>query len=239
MFLHASQAKKAFLPLPTLEAVQHQLPWHLAFSQKLGRHAIASQNIAAGHCVLAEAAVYAVAEEACTQHTCHSCLAQLPEGPPELQQVQGVVVDAASRQYKRYCCQKCCEADIFRNFTGPVHAAIPQIAAQSQCDATLLHLILELDAQRSQPKKQGSTPDDNQQQQDSATNRSAMAKDDMPDIVTCNFADVEALMSPWDRNQKAWRDALTAGGLQAVAHFDLGCRFAVLQGKLGQAHCSL
>ena len=154
--------------------------------------------------MLAEAAVSAVPEQHSTQQTCHTCLAPLPEGPAELQQAKGVIVDKVSGHYKRYCCRACCDADAARVTTGTVHAAIPQIATSTACDATLLHLILELDAHRHLDKQ-------TQPVNDTADNQQS-ASDVALSVIRCTFPDVEALLSPWDRNTKAWQQALTAGG---------------------------
>ncbi len=212
------QTKKPFLLLPTLEAVQQKLPWQLAFSQRLGRHAIASQDIAAGQCVLAEDAVCAVPIQGSDQHTCHQCLSPLPEGSEEYLQSQGILLDKASKNHKRYCSQKCQDADTTLSITGPVHAKISQMGSDTKCDPTLLRFILELDA-RSQHESSAQSSaadtahDSHAPQHDDVKSSGGTdhAPNDSLDIITCTMADVSALLSPWDRNQKEWREALTEG----------------------------
>ena len=215
LVLRGTQNKKAFLPLPTLEAVQQSLPWHINFSQKLGRHAIATQDIPAGQCILSEDAVSAIPSHSHQTLSCHNCLTPLPEGDA-LQLSQGVILDKPSKHYKRYCNQSCCHADSTASSTAGVHAKISQIAAQSNCDSTLLHLIVELDAQRPQQsahqdcQQEITDPDATQAAAGAAGNTRAVQSAPV-DVIICTLADVEALLAPFDRNQKGWREAITAG----------------------------
>ena len=211
------QAKKPFLPLPTLETAQGALPWQLTFSQRLGRHAIAWEDIHAGQCVLAEAAVCAVPVQASDQHTCHSCLSPLPEGADENLMSQGVLLEKSSRHYKHYCSQTCYAADTAVNITGPVHASIAKVATETKCDPTLLRFVLELDARR-QLESSGTSssatnaaPSQAEHQASGSTSSSTDRDHSDPQIITCTSADVSVLLSPWDRHQKGWRDALTEG----------------------------
>ena len=214
--------------MPTLEAVQQKLPWHLSFSQKLGRHAIASKDLHAGQCILAEDAVRAVPTPVNVRNACHACLKPLPEGSEDLQLSQGVLLDKASKHYKRYCCQQCSCADLTANSTAAIHARVPQIAAETKCDATLIHFILELDAQRQRPSSAIDKILNSAQKAEPSSSTGAAAasstgttaagstesaRKDPPDVVTCVLADVESLLAPFDRNQKGWRDAITAGEL--------------------------
>ena len=211
------QGKKAFLPLPSLEAVQHKLPWQLNFSQKLGRHAIARHNILAGQCILAEQAVRAVPTQDQQRSACHTCLKPLPEGEDNLQLAQGVILDKASKHYKRYCSVACSQADCTASSTASLHSRIPQIAAETKCDPTLMHFILELDAERPlQPSNHVSASENKQSTSEAASVRTEAARKDPIDVITCTLADVEALLSPFDQNQKGWRDAITAGELHAT-----------------------
>lgn len=139
------QTKKAFVPLPILEQAQNKLPWHIAFSQKLGRHAVARRDIQAGERVLAEEAVIAVPAPLHQDSTCHTCLGALPPNT-EHQHADQPIVDVTSGGYKRYCSQQCHDNDTYAAVTAPVHAVIPQLAENTACDPTLLHVMLELDA---------------------------------------------------------------------------------------------
>ena len=213
----ALQGKKTFLPLPSLEAVQHKLPWRLNFSQKLGRHAIARHNILAGQCIFAEQAVQAVPTQVQERSACHTCLKPLPEGGDEMQLAQGVILDKASKHYKRYCSVACSQADCTASSTASLHSRVPQIAAENKCDPTLMHFILELDAQRQRQPSNHVDASDNQQSSSGAASVSTeVAQKDPVDLITCTLADVEALLSPFDQNQKGWRDAITAGELYAT-----------------------
>ncbi|KAL0049888.1 hypothetical protein WJX82_000076 [Trebouxia sp. C0006] len=150
------KARKPFLPLPTLEAAQHKLPWQLAFSQS-----------------------------------------PLPE-------------------------------DITVSMTAPVHALVLQISLQTKCDPVLLRFILELDAHTKHapaadtpsPGKapcsdahllSPSTTSKNGTESDQISHGTQQVPGDSLDVITCTRADVDALLSPWDRNQKDWREALTEG----------------------------
>ena len=209
------QGKKEFLPLPSLEAVQHKLPWQLNFSQKLGRHAIACQNLHAGQCILAEKAVQALPAQGHETLCCHVCLGNLPG---DLHLSQGMLLEKASKGYKRYCSPACSHADCTASSTATVHAKIPQIAAETNCDPTLMHFILELDAQRQhQPSHSVSSSESRQQPCKAVPESVNAARSDPPEVITCTLADVEALLSPFDQNQKGWRDAITAGELHAAA----------------------
>ena len=147
------QTKKTFIPLPSLEQLQGRLPWHIAFSQRLGRHAIASRDIEAGERVLAEAAVVAVPAHMHQEDSCHTCLQELPHSS----QKRKPIVDASSGGYKRYCSPACHDRDAFAVFTSPVHAVIPQLAEDTGCDPTLLRVILELDARCQQSSQAASS----------------------------------------------------------------------------------
>lgn len=205
------QGKKEFLPLPSLDAAQHKLPWRLNLSQKLGRHAIAGQNIQAGQCILAENAVHALPAQGQEGSSCHSCLRDLP-GDSHLS--QGMLSDRASKQYKQYCSPACSHADHTASITAAVHARIPQIAAETKCDPTLMHFILGLDAQRQHPPSNSASSSDSKQQTRTTASESTHAtRRDPIDVITCTLADVEALLSPFGQNQKDWRDAITAGEL--------------------------
>ena len=58
------QAAKKWVPVPVLERPEAaQLPWSLAFTQRLGRHGVAKSLIPAGSCVLREQAVACVVRE--------------------------------------------------------------------------------------------------------------------------------------------------------------------------------
>ena len=201
--------------------MQHNVPWRLNFSQKLGRHAIAGHDILAGQCILAEKAVRAIPTQGHEKSACHTCLKPLPEGADDLQLSQGVLLDKASKQYKRYCSPACSQADWTASSTAPLHPRIPQIAAETKCDPTLMHFILELDSQRQrqpgQPANHVSSSDSKQQNCEAASDSTEAARKDPIDVITCTLADVEALLSPFDQNQKGWRDAITAGELHATA----------------------
>lgn len=200
--------------------MQHQLPWQLKFSQKLGRHAIAGRHILAGQCVLAEQAVQAVPTQGQERSSCHSCLKPLPEGGNDLQLSQGVLLDKASKHYKRYCSLACSQADCTASSTAPLHARIPQIAAETKCDPTLMHFILELDAQRPHQTSNPVSSLQHEQPAGKAPQSTEAPRKDSPDVISCTLADVEALLSPFDQNQKGWRDAITAGELH-TAHTQL------------------
>ena len=45
---HKKKGKKKFVPLPALEALQGKLPWKVAFTQRLGRHAVATRPLQPG-----------------------------------------------------------------------------------------------------------------------------------------------------------------------------------------------
>ncbi|KAL3131726.1 hypothetical protein ABBQ38_007447 [Trebouxia sp. C0009 RCD-2024] len=205
----AKKGKKQFLPLPSLDTAQHKLPWQLNFSQKLGRHAIACQNIHTGQCILAEKAVQAVPAQGHASSCCHTCLRSLPD---DLHLSEGTLPDKASKGYKRYCSPACLHADCTASSTATAHAKIPQIAAETNCDPTLMHFILELDAQRQhQPCNIVSSPDSTQQTSKAGSEAIDAVRQDPLEVITCTLADVEALLSPFDQNQKGWRDAITAG----------------------------
>lgn len=206
------QGKKQFLPLPSLDSVQHKLPWRLNFSQKLGRHAIACRNIHPGQCILAEKAVQAVPAQGHASSCCHTCLTTLPD---DLHLLEGMLPNKPSKGYKRHCSPACLHADCTASSTATVHARIPQIAAETNCDPTLMHFILELDAQRQhQPCDSVSSSDSTQQTCKAGSEAIDAVREDPLEVITCTLADVEALLSPFDQNQKGWRDAVTAGVLQ-------------------------
>ena len=81
-----------------------------------------------------------------------------------------------------------------------------------------MHFILELDAQRQhQPSHSVSSSESRQQTCKAGPESIDAARKDPPEVITCTLADVEALLSPFDQNQKGWRDAITAGELHAAA----------------------
>ncbi|KAK9816487.1 hypothetical protein WJX72_000903 [[Myrmecia] bisecta] len=95
---------KKFVALPSLESCEAQLPWKLAFTQRLGRHAVAKTNLPAGSLVLREAAVGSVVLEQCAAFVCHSCLQELPDSD---QPAHTAVVDCKASQFHRFCDRAC------------------------------------------------------------------------------------------------------------------------------------
>ncbi len=130
---------------------------------------------------------------------------------------QGIILDKPSRHYKRYCSQKCHDADSTVSMTAPVHALVSQISLQTKCDPVLLRFVLELDAHTkhapaADTPSPGKAPcSDAQTESDPISHGTQQVPGDSLDVITCTLADVDALLSPWDRNQKDWREALTEG----------------------------
>lgn len=164
--------------------------------------------------MLAEAAVCAVPIQGSEASSCHSCFSPLPEGSDDYLQSQGVILDNASKRYKRYCSQRCYDADVLVSTTAPVHAVIAHMSTETKCDPVLLRFILELDSRRqlasaTDTTSSGKAPDPDAQPHTNGSSSHTLNKS--MDVVTCTLADVEALLSPWDRNPKGWREALTKG----------------------------
>ena len=88
---------------------------------------------------------------------------------------------------------------------------------QTKCDPVLLRFILELDAHTEHALADDTPPpgkapcSDAQTERDQISHGTEQVPGDCLDVITCTRADVDALLSPWDRNQKDWREALTEG----------------------------
>ncbi|BDA42915.1 probable histone-lysine N-methyltransferase Smyd1 at C-terminar half [Coccomyxa sp. Obi] len=137
------KAKKLIAP-PSVQAAEESLPWSLASSARLGRHAVAKRAISPGDLVLVEAPVAAVVRSQYVKSVCHTCFRELPKLGPAGMQPQ----KESDQPYKQYCSCACALADDFAGVTMSVHAKIDDLAIKTQVDPQLLRLILELDSKR-------------------------------------------------------------------------------------------
>lgn len=152
----------------------------------------------------------------------------------------GSAAGAPGELRRRYCgdaCRASCAAIDAR--TDPLLPALPGIAQKADCDVGLLRIVLELDALRSledgvqtpaadgsatapsdkaaAPAAAGGQPDgDAAVAGDGAANggdggdaADAEAQRQVP-TMHCGAADVDALLSHWDRTPAAWRDSVSA-----------------------------
>ena len=82
-----------------------------------------------------------------------------------------------------------------------------------------MRFILKLDAHTKHapaadtPSPSKAPCSDAQTENDQISQGTEQVPGDSLDVITCTLADVNALLSPWDRNQKDWREALTEGML--------------------------
>lgn len=78
------QAKKAFVPLPVLEgAAAAPLPVRLAFSQRLGRHLLATHALPAGTFVLRETPAAFFLQQHAAPFFCAGCRRHIHGGSAE------------------------------------------------------------------------------------------------------------------------------------------------------------
>lgn len=213
------KAKKQFEPLPAVEALLggSAVPWTVAFTQRLGRHVVATRDIPAGDLVLREQAVAALPREDFMTGLCHACFKELPGG------ARGVAGDPSPHYCSGQCKAGRAAADARM---APLLPRLPGIARETKCDLGLLHMVLALDAARSLEvdRKNGAgsaAAADAAAPQSGApgsSNGSGGGQDAAagtakrtPPLLRCGTADVEALLTHWERAPAAWRDSVATG----------------------------
>jgi hypothetical protein len=212
--------KKTFVPLPAVAASSAWLPFTLAFTARLGRHAVAARALPAGSLVLVERAVAVVARARHAGSACPGCAAGVCGGGG------------------KYCGAEC----------GARHAPVAAAAAAGRAAALaagaahgapasspdglssedlgdLLALVCELDAARAVEEgvcvRAGAAapPAADACGHDHAA---PPCDDNGADATThwplrCGAGDVAALASGWGRRSPAWRAQLTAAAAAAAA----------------------
>ena len=223
--------KKTLVPLPTLEAASDWLPFKLAFTQRLGRHAVAAKALAPGDLILAETPVAAVPRARHAGRACPGC---------------AVGVCGGGGKY----CGPACKAQhaAVRAAAAPGRAAVAAAgvkhgAPASSADgldgedlADLLALAVELDAAKA--VEEGRVGGDKRHVHTGAcAHAHARAHGDDADAcghghgasdlgesavdprfpLRCGAADVAALARGWAQRPAAWRAQLTAAAGDVAA----------------------
>ncbi|EFN52201.1 hypothetical protein CHLNCDRAFT_139012 [Chlorella variabilis] len=184
---------KRFAPLPTLAAAEGQLPWRLAFSAKLGRHAVADRDLPAGTLILTEKPLVAIPRSKAAGSVCHACFAELPDS------LKKKGKEGFNPCLPRYCAA--CKAS-----GGGAGPAAAQSRARALCglaaafvEHELLHLLVLLDVRRSGAAEAPVGVPLAPPQPDGA-----------PPLLRCTAADADALPPPWHHKPEPWRKAVTA-----------------------------
>ena len=235
--------KKKKTPLPPPPAVAAAtaagcLPWTLAHTAKLGRHAVAARPIPAGEVVLVEAAVAAVPRARHSGDACRACTG--PLGPTTVVERPG---NGANGSPASYCSPACAAAhEPVATAASPGRAALAVLAAAHGhahshgggcCSGEsagrlgvedlgdLLALVVELDAVR----RVGLGKEDNEKATKATPPplppSSFPATDPAPaaacpphaassHALACGPVDVAVLAHAWDRQPPGWRAQLTA-----------------------------
>eukprot|EP00803_Ostreobium_quekettii_P001913 evm.model.scf_457.5 EVM.evm.TU.scf_457.5 scf_457:69372-78580(-) len=196
---------KKFVPLPILAVLEEHLPWKMNFSQKLGRHAVATRDIAVGELVLVERAVAAVPREHLASSVCHWCFRKQPEVK--------MVVHGDNRMY---CSHRCIqESARWGSAAAELHSAVPTVARDTNCDSSLLTMVVELESLKERRPSGGlqvrSADDRNGKNGIPEHGAGEWWKDGKDELTVCaGWEDVQALVVHWEKMHEAWRKSVTA-----------------------------
>jgi len=75
-----TRAQAPLPQLPTVAAAEPHLPWRVAVTARLGRHAVAQRALCPGELVLREVGVTSVVWPDYLERVCHICFQELPAG---------------------------------------------------------------------------------------------------------------------------------------------------------------
>jgi hypothetical protein len=178
-------------PLPSLEACQDKLQWHVESTHRLGRYAVADADLPAGTLVLLERPLLSLPMTKFASVVCHRCLAALPQA----QGRDGAPAPGANPCLPRYCppC-RAAGAGALDAQLAALRIKLPELSAAHQIDPTMLHILLLLDLQRS-GLPAGAPP---------GARGAGKAE------VRCGVADADALPNLWARKPEGWRKKVGA-----------------------------
>ncbi|GMH44958.1 hypothetical protein BSKO_12915 [Bryopsis sp. KO-2023] len=196
---------KKFMPLPVLSGLDEKLPWSTSFTQKMGRFAVARRRISAGEVVLMEHAVAAVPREQFGLVLCSACFKKLPDIK---------LMSSTDPQQRTFCCAACQEHANKACASTDVHAELPALAQQHECDLALLKLIAEL----ASLKKGRETGGVRQPQREALEGSCELPEVELFQgsnegkfVLHGGWADVKSLVSHWDKMPESWRKSLASG----------------------------
>lgn len=190
-----------FVPLPGVQAVESSLPWHIEYSNRAGRYAVATTDLPAGSLVMVEQPFLRLPISKFAAAVCTRCLRTL--------QQTGEVPPSGNPCLPRYCI-RCKEVpNPLDAQLAALRIKLPEIAEAHQLDPLMLHAIMMMDLQRS-GLDSGSPP-----AADMPQARSGQSFDDL----RCSVADYDALNNVWDRKPEEWRKKI--GGAVRALHKEL------------------
>ena len=179
-----------FHPIPTVQERENSLPWHVEYSSKLGRHAVASRDIKAGELVMAERPFIALPIRQFASVVCHRCLRPLQQQNNSKEAASG-----GNPCLPRHCsrCKDSANSKLDLNLAS-LRIKILEIANLHEVDPLILHFPLMLDLQRAGIEGAGSAPPDG-----------VLASSVGISELQCTVKDHDTLLSHWDRKDEAWR----------------------------------
>jgi len=177
-----------FAPLPSIQAVEASLPWHVEYSSRAGRHAVANEDLPAGTLVLVEQPFLRLPLSKFAAAVCTRCLRTL--------QQSGEVPPPGNPCLPRYCIKCKEQPNPLDAQLAALRIKLAEIADASKLDPLMFNILTNLDLQRSgidiaappavdMPAKSFTTQDFND--------------------VRCSVTDYDSMPNMWDRKPEAWR----------------------------------
>lgn len=187
VFLKTSLQTSKNVELPAIRDAKDSLVWHVEYQHRIGRHAVANEDLPAGMLIFVERPFLSVPISRFSAAVCHKCLkALLPSGK---------VPDPGNPCLPRYCAhckEKATESEISLDTKlAALRIKLPEIANTHSLDPTMLHIITLMDLQRAGIAA-GTPPAD------------AGAVSGLSEL-RCSHLDYEALTNLWDRKPEIWR----------------------------------
>ncbi|KAG7673920.1 hypothetical protein Ndes2526B_g02607 [Nannochloris sp. 'desiccata'] len=179
-----------FAPLPSIQAVEASLPWHVEYSSRAGRHAVANEDLPAGTLVLVEQPFLRLPLSKFAAAVCTRCLRTL--------QQSGEVPPPGNPCLPRYCIKCKEQPSPLDAQLAALRIKLAEIADVSKLDPLMFNILTNLDLQRSGIEI-------------AAPPAADMPAKSFPDIkqdfndIRCSVADYDSMPNMWDRKPEAWR----------------------------------
>jgi hypothetical protein len=175
----------------SIQAAEASLPWHVEYSARAGRHAVATEDLPAGTLLMVEQPFLRLPLSKFAAAVCTRCLRTLTKS--------GEVPPAGNPCLPRYCI-RCKEqpSNPLDTQLAALRIKLAAVADVHKLDPLMFNILTDLDLQRS------------------GIDIAAPPASDMPpkslpghkqkfNDVHCSVADYDAMPNMWDRKPEAWR----------------------------------
>jgi SET domain len=176
--------------LPSIQAVEASLPWHVEYSSRAGRHAVANEDLPAGTLVMVEQPFLRLPLSKFAAAVCTRCLRTL--------QQSGEVPPPGNPCLPRYCV-KCKEQPTPLDAQlAALRIKLAEIADANKLDPLMFNILINLDLQRSGVEI-AVPPAADMPAKSLPTHKQSF------DDIRCSVADYDSMPNMWDRKSEAWR----------------------------------